>query len=208
MNGADSLAAVEDAEVVAAGVVGVLAFVGYRRRQARCSCGWRGPLRWLLPRTAAVDAFIHAANQGCAPALPLVMRVAPAGPWPERWRRSRGSAVMGARSKIEWTDSTWPVVTGCTAVSAGCDNCYAATHARRFAGTKAWPNGFDVTLWPDRLDQPMRWRAPRKVFVCSTGDLFHDKVPAASLCPRSAGAALGGAVMPSMSGSPPPAVVS
>lgn len=44
-------------------------------------------------------------------------------------------------------------------------------------GTKAWPNGFDITLWPERLDQPMRWRAPRKVFVCSTGDLFHDKVP-------------------------------
>lgn len=84
---------------------------------------------------------------------------------------------MGARSKIEWTDSTWPVVTGCTPVSPGCDNCYAATHAHRFTGTKAWPNGFDVTLWPDRLDQPMRWRAPRKVFVCSTGDLFHDKVP-------------------------------
>lgn len=84
---------------------------------------------------------------------------------------------MGSRSKIEWTDSTWPVVTGCTALSAGCDNCYAANHARRFAGTKAWPNGFDVTLWPERLDQPMRWRAPRKVFVCSTGDLFHDKVP-------------------------------
>lgn len=84
---------------------------------------------------------------------------------------------MGARSKIEWTNSTWPVVTGCTPISTGCDNCYAARHARRFGGTKAWPNGFDVTLWPERLDQPMRWRAPRKVFVCATGDLFHEKVP-------------------------------
>lgn len=81
MNGADitDLAAVEDADVVATGVVRVLAFVGYRRRQASCSCGWQGPVRWLLPRTAAVDAWTHAANQGCAPAFPLVMRVAPAG---------------------------------------------------------------------------------------------------------------------------------
>ncbi|MBX9918349.1 MAG: phage Gp37/Gp68 family protein [Mycolicibacterium frederiksbergense] len=84
---------------------------------------------------------------------------------------------MGTRSKIEWTNSTWPVVTGCTPISAGCDHCYAARHANRFTGTKAWPNGFDVTLWPDRLDQPLRWRAPRKVFVCSTGDLFHAEVP-------------------------------
>ncbi|MBY0285627.1 MAG: phage Gp37/Gp68 family protein [Mycobacteriaceae bacterium] len=84
---------------------------------------------------------------------------------------------MGARSKIEWTTSTWPVVTGCTPISPGCDHCYAARHAHRFAGTKAWPNGFEVTLWPDRLDQPLRWRAPRKVFVCSTGDLFHAEVP-------------------------------
>lgn len=84
---------------------------------------------------------------------------------------------MGARSKIEWTTSTWPVVTGCTPISAGCDHCYAARHANRFTGTKAWPNGFDVTLWPDRLDQPLRWRTPRKVFVCSTGDLFHAAVP-------------------------------
>lgn len=84
---------------------------------------------------------------------------------------------MGARSKIEWTTSTWGPVSGCTPISAGCDHCYAARHANRFAGTKVWPNGFDVTLWPDRLDQPLRWRAPRKVFVCSTGDLFHAEVP-------------------------------
>ncbi|WP_141564242.1 hypothetical protein [Mycolicibacterium palauense] len=57
------------------GVVSVLAFLGYRRRQARCSCGWRGPVRWLLPKGAAVDALTHAAGRGCAPAYPLVSRV-------------------------------------------------------------------------------------------------------------------------------------
>ena len=84
---------------------------------------------------------------------------------------------MGAVSKIEWTDSTWSPVTGCTKVSEGCDHCYAETIAHRFAGTKAYPNGFDVTLRPERLDQPLRWKRPRKVFVNSMSDLFHKDVP-------------------------------
>lgn len=84
---------------------------------------------------------------------------------------------VGDKSKIEWTDSTWSPITGCTKVSAGCDHCYAETIARRFAGTKAYPNGFEVTLRPERLDQPLRWRKPRKVFVNSMSDLFHDAVP-------------------------------
>ena len=66
-----------DVEVASTGVVGVLAFIAHRRRQACCSCGWRGPVRWLLPRTFAVDALIHAGNRGCTPAVPLVARVAP-----------------------------------------------------------------------------------------------------------------------------------
>ncbi|WP_084020233.1 DUF5131 family protein [Mycobacterium avium] len=91
---------------------------------------------------------------------------------------------MSASTKIEWTrgddgtaGATWSPVTGCSALSPGCDRCYADSIARRFAGTKAWPNGFDVTLWPDRLGIPLRWRRPRRIFVCSTGDLFHDAVP-------------------------------
>ena len=84
---------------------------------------------------------------------------------------------MGAKSKIEWTDSTWSPVTGCTKVSEGCDNCYAETIAHRFAGTKAYPNGFDVTLRPERLDQPLRWQRPRRIFVNSMSDLFHSDVP-------------------------------
>lgn len=62
-------------------------------------------------------------------------------------------------------------------MSSGCDHCYAETIANRFAGTKAYPNGFDVTLWPDRLDQPLRWQRPRRVFVNSMSDLLHDHVP-------------------------------
>ena len=82
-----------------------------------------------------------------------------------------------ANSNIEWTDSTWSPVTGCTKVSPGCDNCYAEGIARRFAGSKAFPNGFDVTLHPKRLDQPLKWRKPRRIFVNSMSDLFHDQVP-------------------------------
>lgn len=84
---------------------------------------------------------------------------------------------MSDKSKIEWTDATWNPVTGCTKVSPGCDHCYAETIAHRFAGTKAYPNGFDVTLWPERLDQPLRWKRPRRVFVNSMSDLFHKDVP-------------------------------
>ena len=80
-------------------------------------------------------------------------------------------------TKIEWTDETWNPVTGCTKVSEGCDHCYAETIAHRFTGTKAYPNGFDVTLRPERLDQPLRWKRPRKVFVNSMSDLFHKDVP-------------------------------
>lgn len=64
---------------------------------------------------------------------------------------------MSDKSKIEWTDATWNPVTGCTKVSPGCDHCYAETIANRFTGTKAYPRGFDVTLRPERLDQPLRW---------------------------------------------------
>jgi protein gp37 len=78
---------------------------------------------------------------------------------------------------IEWTGATWNPVTGCTKVSPGCDHCYAETIAHRFAGTKAYPDGFKPTLRPERLDQPLRWRKPRRIFVNSMADLFHDDVP-------------------------------
>ncbi len=84
---------------------------------------------------------------------------------------------MGDRSKIEWTDATWNPVTGCTKISTGCTHCYAERMAKRQKAMGNYPNGFDVTLWPDRLDQPLRWRKPRRIFVVSMGDLFHEDVP-------------------------------
>jgi len=82
-------------------------------------------------------------------------------------------------SKIEWTDATWNPVTGCTKVSAGCDHCYAETFAERWRGTPGhhFENGFDVTLRPERLMQPLRWKKPRQVFVNSMSDLFHEAIP-------------------------------
>jgi protein gp37 len=86
---------------------------------------------------------------------------------------------MSDNSAIEWTDATWNPVTGCTEVSPGCDNCYAKTFAERWRGTPGhhFENGFDVTLRPERIDQPLRWKKPRKVFVNSMSDLFHEAIP-------------------------------
>jgi protein gp37 len=86
---------------------------------------------------------------------------------------------MSDNSKIEWTDATWNPVTGCTRVSPGCDHCYALTLAERFRGTPGhyFEHGFDVQLRPDKLDQPLRWKKPRKVFVNSMSDLFHKDIP-------------------------------
>jgi protein gp37 len=86
---------------------------------------------------------------------------------------------MAERSHIEWTDTTWNPVTGCTEVSAGCDRCYAKTFAERWRGVPGHPfeRGFDLTLRPERLDQPLSWRKPRRVFVNSMSDLFHDGIP-------------------------------
>jgi protein gp37 len=83
-------------------------------------------------------------------------------------------------TKIEWTDKVWNVVTGCTKVSPGCDNCYAETFAERFRGTAGhhFENGFDLTLRPERLTLPLTWRKRRRVFVNSMSDLFHKDIPA------------------------------
>jgi protein gp37 len=82
-------------------------------------------------------------------------------------------------SKIEWTDATWNPVRGCTKISPGCTHCYAETFAERFRGVKGHPyeQGFDLRLVPNKLDEPMGWRLPRRVFVNSMSDLFHDAVP-------------------------------
>lgn len=86
---------------------------------------------------------------------------------------------MADRSKIEWTDATWNPVTGCTKITAGCDHCYAERFAERFRGVPGHPfeNGFELTLRPTRLDEPLRWKEARMIFVNSMSDLFHKEVP-------------------------------
>jgi protein gp37 len=86
---------------------------------------------------------------------------------------------MADGTTIEWTDATWNPVTGCTKISAGCDHCYAERFSERFRGTPGHPfeAGFDLTLRPERLDQPLRWRQPRMIFVNSMSDLFHKEIP-------------------------------
>ncbi len=86
---------------------------------------------------------------------------------------------MADKSAIEWTNATWNPVTGCTQVSPGCDHCYALAFAERFRGVPEHPyqQGFDLKLWPDRLNLPSKWKKPRLIFVNSMSDLFHKDVP-------------------------------
>jgi protein gp37 len=86
---------------------------------------------------------------------------------------------MADRTAIEWTDATWNPVTGCTKVSKGCDNCYAERFSERFRGVPGHPfeQGFDLTLRPERLEQPLRWKSSRRIFVNSMSDLFHKGIP-------------------------------
>jgi protein gp37 len=100
------------------------------------------------------------------------------GPW--LLDSGRGTIrIMADGSSIEWTDATWNPVTGCTKISPGCDHCYAERFSERFRGVAGHPfeNGFDLTLRPERLSQPLRWRQPRMIFVNSMSDLFHKEVP-------------------------------
>ena len=86
---------------------------------------------------------------------------------------------MSLNSDIEWTEATWNPVTGCTQVSPGCAHCYAKTFAERFRGVPGHPYeyGFDLTLRPGRLEQPLQWKKARLIFVNSMSDLFHEDVP-------------------------------
>lgn len=86
---------------------------------------------------------------------------------------------MAQKTQIEWTNATWNPVTGCTKISAGCDNCYAERFSERFRGVKDHPfeNGFDLTLRPERVEQPLSWKRSKMIFVNSMSDLFHKEVP-------------------------------
>jgi protein gp37 len=86
---------------------------------------------------------------------------------------------MANTTQIEWTDATWNPVTGCSKITRGCDFCYAERFSERFRGVPGHPfeNGFDLTLRPERLTQPLSWRQPRRIFVNSMSDLFHKEIP-------------------------------
>lgn len=86
---------------------------------------------------------------------------------------------MSDKTGIQWTDATWNPVRGCTKVSPGCAHCYAETFAERFRGVKGHPyeQGFDLRLVPEKLDAPLHWKTPRRVFVNSMSDLFQENVP-------------------------------
>ena len=87
---------------------------------------------------------------------------------------------MAQASSIEWTESTWNPVTGCTKISPGCAHCYAERMAKRLCamGQERYRNAFKLTLQPDVVQMPLRWKRPRMIFVNSMSDLFHKDVPA------------------------------
>jgi protein gp37 len=87
--------------------------------------------------------------------------------------------ALSDRSRIEWTEATWNPVTGCQEVSPGCAHCYAKTFAERWRGIPGHPyeQGFDLRIWPGRLEQPVRWTRARMIFVNSMSDLFHEGIP-------------------------------
>jgi len=86
---------------------------------------------------------------------------------------------MAMNSSIEWTDATWNPVRGCTKISPGCTHCYAETLAERFRGVQGHPfeQGFDLRIIPQKLHDPLSWRRPRRIFVNSMSDLFHEAIP-------------------------------
>ena len=86
---------------------------------------------------------------------------------------------MATNSHIEWTDATWNPVTGCSKISPGCKHCYAERMALRLQAMQQsnYRNGFEVTLQPQMLELPLRWKSPKRIFVNSMSDLFHDQVP-------------------------------
>src|ERR1051325_2272256 len=86
---------------------------------------------------------------------------------------------MSVKSKIEWTDSSWNPVRGCDQIPPGGGRCYAKAFAERFRGVQGHPfeHGFDLRLVPEKLAEPVRWPAPKRIFVNSMSDLFHERIP-------------------------------
>jgi protein gp37 len=128
-----------------------------------------------IPRRRPGGPVVHRAG------LLLKAAVYPLSPEPRYKGGDVGVGRVASSTAIEWTDATWNPVTGCTKISPGCDHCYAERFAERFRGTARHPfeAGFDLTLRPERIGQPLAWRAPRRVFVNSMSDLFHKEIPRA-----------------------------
>ena len=86
---------------------------------------------------------------------------------------------MAQKSKIEWTEATWNPITGCTKISEGCQNCYAEKMSMRLKsiGVEKYIKGFNLALHPDALEEPLKWKKSKVIFVCSMSDLFHEDVP-------------------------------
>lgn len=110
------------------------------------------------------------------------------GTWRPGGNRDRNAIISVERRErvpqetaIEWTEATWNPITGCDQVSPGCAHCYAKTFAERWRGIPGhhYEQGFDLRLWPERLEQPLRWRRPRMIFVNSMSDLFHEDISVA-----------------------------
>src|SRR6266705_3045579 len=122
-------------------------------------------------RALLLQASLHQSCPGCACATAL-----------------DGVGRVSTATRIEWTDTTWNPTTGCDRISPGCDHCYALTLAGRLKAMgqpryqrdgdpRTSGPGFGLTLHEDKLDEPLRWRKPRVVFVNSMSDLFHKDVP-------------------------------
>lgn len=84
-----------------------------------------------------------------------------------------------SRTKIEWTEKTWNPTTGCSKISPGCANCYAETLSNRLKamGVEKYKNGFELTVHPEEIEKPSRWKKPSMIFVNSMSDLFHEDIP-------------------------------
>ena len=86
---------------------------------------------------------------------------------------------MAGKTSIEWTECSWNPITGCTKISEGCRNCYAARMAHRLKamGNIRYENEFEVTIHEDLIDKPLHWKKPKRIFVNSMSDLFHKDIP-------------------------------
>ena len=137
-------------------------------------CGWireRGKIKGYIGGENGIGVLLEKLTQFAERTLVLFPFAC--------YSLTKGWFSMSSFSKIEWTDSTWNPVTGCTKISDGCANCYAFRMAKRLKamGNCCYKNGFKVTIHGDLVELPLKWKSPRLIFVNSMSDLFHEEVP-------------------------------